>query len=64
MAAWCWSGLNSIFLLWQALIVQIGPKECLTAGQDTGADGLKIKQVLERSSVLITERKRGQLSMS
>ena len=44
----------------KALLVQIGPKECLFPGPDSSADGAKIRQVLERSNVLVTERKRGK----
>ncbi|KAK7068453.1 MutS-like protein [Halocaridina rubra] len=46
----------------EALIVQLGPKECLIPQGDMGSDGAKLKQVLNRSHLLVTERKRGEFN--
>ena len=48
-------------LFLQALIVQLGPKECLLGQGDSAADAGKLKQVLDRSGLLLTERKRSEL---
>ena len=41
--------------------MQLGPKECvLMAGDQTGDAG-KLKQVVERSGLLISEKKRSEL---
>eukprot|EP00112_Aurelia_sp_Birch-Aquarium-sp1_P003287 Seg1365.5 transcript_id=Seg1365.5/GoldUCD/mRNA.D3Y31 product="DNA mismatch repair protein Msh2" protein_id=Seg1365.5/GoldUCD/D3Y31 len=52
---------NDQFSNLEALLVQIGPKECLVAGPDSSSESAKLKQVLERSNVLVTDRKRGKL---
>lgn len=39
----------------EALLMQIAPKECLIKAQDCNADGGKLKSILERSKILITE---------
>ena len=43
----------------QALIVQLSPKEAVVLAGETTPDGAKLKEVLGRSGLLITERKRG-----
>jgi hypothetical protein len=42
----------------QALIVQLRPKECLVVAHDSSSDSRKLQQTLERSGVLVSERKR------
>ena len=44
----------------QALLVQLGPKECLLPQHDTSADAAKMQEVIQRSNILITERKKGK----
>ena len=39
--------------------MQLGPKECLLTPSDGSTETTKMKQVIERSGVLITERKKG-----
>ena len=46
-------------LSFQALLVQLGPKECLLPQHDTSADAAKTQEVIQRSNILITERKKG-----
>ena len=50
--------VNKISL--QALLVQLGPKECLLPQHDTSADAAKMQEVIQRSNILITERKKGK----
>ena len=47
---------NDQFSNVEAVLMQIGPKECLIKAQDCNADGGKLKLILERSNILITER--------
>lgn len=50
---------DCIYLFWfQALIVQLGPKECLLGTGDSAIENGKLKQVLDRSGLLVTERKK------
>lgn len=48
-------------LFFQALIVQLAPKECIIGAGDTGTDTGKLKQVLDRSNLLVSERKRSKV---
>ena len=41
-------------------MVQLGPKECLLPQHDTSADAAKVQEVIQRSNILITERKKGE----
>jgi len=41
-------------------MMQLRPKECLVVSHDPNTDAKKLVQVLQRSSVMVTERKRGQ----
>lgn len=50
---------NEIYF--QALLVQLGPKECLLPQHDTSADAAKMQEVIQRSNILISERKKGKL---
>ena len=40
-------------------MMQLRPKECLLVSHDLNADAKKLVQVLQRSGVMVTERKRG-----
>jgi len=44
----------------KALIVQLTPKECLLPSGDNSTEFSRLKEVLERSGLLVTERKRGK----
>ncbi|XP_065837498.1 DNA mismatch repair protein Msh2-like [Oscarella lobularis] len=49
----------------ESAIIQLGPKECLLqakGGESTCGDSDRIRQVVERSGLLVTERKRGDFS--
>jgi len=45
----------------QAMLVQLGPKECVVASSDIAGDSNKLRLVLERNSVMVTERKKSWL---
>ena len=46
-------------LFCQALLVQLGPKEALLPLHDSNADSAKVQEVVRRSNILVTERKKG-----
>ncbi|KAK4320785.1 hypothetical protein Pmani_008361 [Petrolisthes manimaculis] len=58
----CQFGDSGSFTNLAALLVQLGPRECLLPTGDLGPDTAKLKQVLSRSSLLVTERKRSEFS--
>ncbi|KAK2146372.1 hypothetical protein LSH36_613g01007 [Paralvinella palmiformis] len=53
---------NEQFSNLEALIVQLSPKECLLPSGDNLTEFSRLKEVLERSGLLVTERKRGEFS--
>ena len=54
--------MNFINNSFQALLVQLGPKECLLPQHDSTADAAKVREVIQRSNILISERKKGKFS--
>ena len=40
--------------------MQLGPKECIVQLNDNSADAIRLREVIQRSGVLITERKKGK----
>ena len=44
--------------LLQACLVQLGPKECLLVSSDRHSDSGRLRQLLSRCGLLITDRKR------
>ena len=48
-----------VCVLVQACLVQLGPKECLLVSPDHHSDAGRVRQMLSRSGVLITDRKKG-----
>ncbi len=41
-------------------MVQLDPRECVLAAGEAGPEVSKLRQVVERSGVLVTERKKGE----
>ncbi|KAK0143789.1 DNA mismatch repair protein Msh2 [Merluccius polli] len=46
----------------ESLLVQISPKECLLAQGDGNSDGAKLKEVVQRGGVLVSDRKKAEFS--
>ncbi|XP_033466389.1 DNA mismatch repair protein Msh2 [Epinephelus lanceolatus] len=53
---------NEIFSNLESLLVQISPKECLLAQGEGSTDGSKLREVVERGGVLVSDRKRAEFS--
>ncbi|CAK6956805.1 DNA mismatch repair protein Msh2 [Scomber scombrus] len=53
---------NEIFSNLESLLVQISPKECLLAQGDGNTDSSKLREVVERSGMLVSDRKRAEFN--
>uniref|UniRef100_A0A3B4UTP6 DNA mismatch repair protein n=1 Tax=Seriola dumerili TaxID=41447 RepID=A0A3B4UTP6_SERDU len=53
---------NEIYSNLESLLVQLSPKECLLAQGDGNADGNKLREVVERGGMLVSDRKRAEFS--
>jgi len=53
---------NDQFSNVEAILMQVGPKECLIKAQDADAEGGKLRSILERSNILITERSKADFN--
>ena len=51
---------NDQFSNLEALIVQMGPKEAILPAGEVTPDVAKVKEVLQRSGLLVTERKKSE----
>ncbi|XP_034050402.1 DNA mismatch repair protein Msh2 [Thalassophryne amazonica] len=49
---------NEIFSNLESLLVQISPKECLLAQGECSSDGTKLREVVQRGGMLLSDRKR------
>ena len=48
---------NWLFII-QSLLVQLAPKECILIHNDQHPDAAKLRSVIGRSNILVTDRKR------
>ncbi|XP_003441937.1 DNA mismatch repair protein Msh2 [Oreochromis niloticus] len=53
---------NEIFSNLESLLVQISPKECLLAHGEANADGSKLREVVQRGGMLVSDRKRAEFN--
>ncbi|XP_061562728.1 DNA mismatch repair protein Msh2 isoform X3 [Phycodurus eques] len=53
---------NEVFSNLESLLVQVGPKECLLAQGENSADGNKLREVVQRGGLLVSDRKRAEFS--
>ncbi|XP_067433222.1 DNA mismatch repair protein Msh2 [Thunnus thynnus] len=53
---------NEIFSNLESLLVQISPKECLLALGEANPEGNKLREVVQRSGMLVSDRKRADFS--
>ncbi|XP_070782772.1 DNA mismatch repair protein Msh2 isoform X2 [Enoplosus armatus] len=53
---------NEIFSNLESLLVQISPKECLLAQGEGNTDGNKLREVVQRGGMLVSDRKRAEFS--
>ncbi|XP_071380059.1 DNA mismatch repair protein Msh2 isoform X2 [Centroberyx affinis] len=53
---------SEIFSNLESLLVQISPKECLLAQGDGNSDSAKLREVVQRGGMLVSDRKRAEFS--